>query len=204
MQQKIPKIIHQIWLGNKKKPENLMKTWIQKNPTWEYKFWNENNIPILTNKKLFDKTEFYHCKADILRYELLYNYGGFFIDADSECILSLQDFLLDNDSFACYESEKFRPELVANGYLASIQNNELMLQMINEISKINDVRIPWKQTGPLLLTNTIKKNNYTKIKIYPSHFFIPKHFESKQEYIGEGPVFAKQYWGSTKGYDKLS
>ena len=38
-------------------------------------------------------------KADILRYELLYEHGGFFIDADSECINPLDDFLTDNKAF---------------------------------------------------------------------------------------------------------
>ena len=50
-QTKIPKIIHQIWIGDKsKQPVELMKTWETMNPTWEYKLWTEENIPELFNK----------------------------------------------------------------------------------------------------------------------------------------------------------
>ena len=43
----IPKLIHQIWLGDKKLPKNCipwMKSWKNFNPDWEYKLWNEENI----------------------------------------------------------------------------------------------------------------------------------------------------------------
>ena len=44
LDEKIPKIIHQIWIGNKPRPEKLMDTWKEKNPDFEYKFWNEENL----------------------------------------------------------------------------------------------------------------------------------------------------------------
>ena len=40
----IPKIIHQIWIGNKPPPINLMNTWKEKNPDYEYILWNENEF----------------------------------------------------------------------------------------------------------------------------------------------------------------
>ena len=39
---KIPKIIHQLWIGNKPAPTNMMNTWKEKNPEFEYIFWNED------------------------------------------------------------------------------------------------------------------------------------------------------------------
>ena len=43
-EEKIPKIIHQIWIGPKKLPSKYSKwasTWKKLNPTWIYKFWTE-------------------------------------------------------------------------------------------------------------------------------------------------------------------
>ena len=40
--------------------------------------------------------EFNPEKADILRYELLYRFGGLYIDADIICLKPLNDLLLDN------------------------------------------------------------------------------------------------------------
>ena len=40
----IPKIIHQLWIGTKPAPITLMNTWKEKNPDFEYIFWNEQEF----------------------------------------------------------------------------------------------------------------------------------------------------------------
>jgi len=200
----IPKIIHQIWVGDQnKRPYKMMETWKEKNPSWEYMLWTDANLPTMINRHHFDAFSPYHGKADILRYEVLKQHGGFFIDADSDCIKPLEDFLLDNDSFACFESEQHRPGLVANGYLAGIKDCQIFDILIQKISKMipqhmNAMAPPWQLTGPTLLTNSIREYNYTKLKIYPSHYFIPSHF-CGGNYTGSDHVFCRQYWGSTHG-----
>jgi hypothetical protein len=59
----------------------------------------------------------------------------------------------------------------------------------------------WAITGPLLLSNTVYLNSYP-IKIYPSWYFIPRHY-SGAEYVGDDKIYAKQYWGTTpnSGYE---
>ena len=70
----------------------MMQTWIDKNPSWEYMLWSEDNIPSLINNKHFRNMREYSGNADMLRYELLLNYGGFYIDADSVCLKPLGFF----------------------------------------------------------------------------------------------------------------
>ena len=44
---KIPKIIHQIWIGNRQIPKELQKyqlTWKKENPDWEYKLWTNEEV----------------------------------------------------------------------------------------------------------------------------------------------------------------
>ena len=41
---KIPKIIHQLWIGSKPPPINLMNTWKNKNPDFEYICWTEEEM----------------------------------------------------------------------------------------------------------------------------------------------------------------
>ncbi len=41
---KIPKIIHQIWIGPKPRPSKFMETWAKKNPDFEYILWNEDEF----------------------------------------------------------------------------------------------------------------------------------------------------------------
>ena len=64
-----------------------MNSWIEKHPDWEYMLWTEENIPKLINYKHFVATYKLSGKANIVRYELLYRYGGVYIDADARCCL---------------------------------------------------------------------------------------------------------------------
>lgn len=200
----IPKVIHQIWLGDQtKRPSDMMETWKEKNPTWEYRLWTEENLPPLRNKEQFDAINELAGKADILRYELLYNYGGFFIDADSICVNPLDDFFTENDSFCCWENEKVRPGLMCNGYLAACRTNQLMDYLIWHIRTLPPQKLKelpnltaWKVVGPVLLTEMTRRHNYDKIKIYPSHYFLPRHYTGEQ-YTGDDKIYSEQYWGST-------
>ena len=105
----IPKTIHQIWIGNLEPPVSLMDSWKTKNPEFKYIIWDEDRIRAekFDTQTKIDEIEEYCGKADIIRYEILNRYGGVYIDADSYCVHSLDNFLLET-SFAVYENEKVR------------------------------------------------------------------------------------------------
>ena len=103
---KIPKIIHQIWVGDKSAPLKWMRTWQEKNPDWKYVLWNNEKILNFNfiNKnhiKYYWDRKIWHGVADVARYEILYNYGGLMPGADSECLLPIDDIFKNNyDLFA--------------------------------------------------------------------------------------------------------
>jgi mannosyltransferase OCH1-like enzyme len=199
----IPKIIHQIWLGDQGiRPEPLMHTWKDMNPEWEHKFWTEENMPPLRNQAQFDAMEELAGKADILRYEILLNEGGFYIDADAKCISPLDDFFLENECFCCWENEETREGLMANGYLGAVPNNKLITTIVETISSMDPAAVAqlpelmaWQVTGPRLLTSVANTTNYS-LTIYPSHYFIPNHYSGSQ-YKGEEKIYGEQYYMST-------
>ena len=211
----IPKIIHQFWIGPKKPPLPLMQTWRSKNPGWDYIFWDEaalkDNFPNgLRNQKQYDDIEELCGKCDIARVEILEQYGGFFIDADSICLEPLDEFLLVNDSFTCYENEFERANLLSCGYLASTPDNDLMKLLIEAVgrkdikkalqaadrSPFDSSHRAWQLTGSGLLTSSVFQNKYTSISIYPSYYFIPNHYTGRK-YLGPAKSYSDQLWGST-------
>jgi len=206
----IPKIIHQIWIGDQnKRPQKYIDSWKTKNPNWEHILWTEKNIPELINEAQYKAINEFPGKADILRYELLYFYGGIFIDADSECIKPLDDLKFnDFDLVCCYENEILNGDLCSNGYLASRKKSIIMRDIIARINTYTTSflnQLPdlssWKYLGPMLLTNVINNFKYEseKINILPSHIFIPRHHTGLEHY-DDSEVYAKQYWGSTINY----
>lgn len=133
-----------------------------------------------------------------MRWELLYEFGGIALDADSECLRPLEDWLLEPDVFACWESELLRPGLIANGIVGTIPEHPLIGQIIHDmVAEYPGDLLPWQYSGPARLTDTIRKMNYRDITIYPSHYFLPEHFAGLP-YGGNGQVFARQGWNSTK------
>ena len=57
--EKIPKIVHHIWLGKKfpKKYEKLRQTWIDKHPDWLFVFWTDNPKNYDQGEYLFETEE---------------------------------------------------------------------------------------------------------------------------------------------------
>lgn len=229
----IPKIIHQIWIGPKTPPTKFMDTWknIHKDEGFEYIRWTEeelkkrNFISNLTDK-INDMQEI-NGKADILRWELLYEYGGFFVDADAYCIKSVSYLLKKYKAFVGYENEIVRcagwiknnneyddvlartHPLIATGTMAFPPKHELPRLAIEWI-KNNDINIirtgkrAWRTVGPGLLTRLFFQNKWSDITVLPSYYFLPIH-ASNQTYIGHGVVYANQEWGSTKeSYDTMN
>ena len=107
----IPRILHMIWIGPEPFPfEKNLETYKKCNPDWKIMFWTDKNIPKLQNAAIYKEIPsiVYATKADLLRIELLYKYGGIYVDADSTCLRPLTDFLpLAGD---CFFSTNFRGE----------------------------------------------------------------------------------------------
>jgi mannosyltransferase OCH1-like enzyme len=209
---KIFRTIHVVWVGDEsRRPDNCIKSWIDNNPDWNVKIWgndelssvrwdNETHMRSMLTQELCGV-------ADMMRWEILYHHGGLAVDADSVCVRPLADWLFEPEIFAIWENEIARPGLIANGYVYSHPGNRLVREVISEIKRLPNMTdgLAWQLTGPVRLTETVKKLRYTDITIYPSHFFAPRHLTGVT-YSGSGPIFAKQFWGRAipSVYDELS
>lgn len=110
----IPKIIHYAWFGKNPMPEeyiNYIEGW--KKLCSDYKFckWDENNYDISQNsymKTAYD-TKAWAFVSDYVRKDVVYKYGGVYLDTDVEMIKNIDD-LLYQDGFCAFEKN-----LVASG-----------------------------------------------------------------------------------------
>jgi GT2 family glycosyltransferase len=202
----IPKIIHQLWIGHKPRPSKFMATWQTKHPDYEYIMWNEEELNRrglrLECVPKINEIEEINGKADIIRWEILYHYGGLFIDADSICIEPFNYLLNQNKPFCGYENENVRQGLVATGTMAFPKNHPLPRGAIdyikaNQVSRAKTGKMAWQTVGPELLTKLLQTNLFSDVVIYPSYYFLPKHATGLQ-YMGHSIVYAYQEWGSTK------
>jgi len=179
--QKIPKIIHQIWIGPKKLPSKY-KRWIDSwkffNPNWEYIFWDNNRIKELEviNLNVYKKSNNYGFKSDLIRYEILNKYGGLYADTDFECLQKLPESLL-NYNFVSSVVFGWAPCL-NNAIILAKPGTKLLEDLINNIKsnkKINKMSV-FDSSGPYLLTRlyfNLSNNEKNNIMILPSNLFYP-------------------------------
>ncbi len=207
----IPKIFHFIWVGDEsKRPDQCIKTWVDAHPGWDARLWGNEELETLPwvnrDHMMAMRPRELNGVADMMRWEILHAHGGIVVDADSICVRALDDDMLDCPAFACWESEIARPGLVAAGYFGCEEGNDFVLKIIDEIHAAPTVidAMAWQTVGPQRLTDCYRKFEYTPLRIYPSHYFIPRHFTGLT-YQGNGPVYAHQLWGSTLScYDQIA
>ena len=108
-EQLIPKIIHYFWFGGGEIPEEYKRNidgWKRLNPNYEIRCWNEDNydfnrIPY-TREAYSSGRENLMFVTDYARMDVLYKYGGIYIDTDVELLKPMDD-LLYNKAFVGIE-----------------------------------------------------------------------------------------------------
>ena len=192
--QKIPKIIHQIWIGPKKIPwkwiNSIKIDFIKKHPEWKYYLWTDKEVNKFTfkNKKEYELENTYAGKSDILRYEILNKYGGIYIDADSYWLGKELDDLINQTNYTGFfcgiecsknknKSLKCQSDYgLANGVIGSSKKNPIINYLVNSISK-NYFKCKnqpaYKTTGPYFFDQIL---HYFNITIFPYYYFYPVYW----------------------------
>lgn len=147
----IPKVIHQIWLGSPVPDiySDFIKSWKYYNPDWEYILWDDNKIKKfgLKNKVAYNLSPSYGIKSDIARYEILYRFGGIYVDTDFECLKNFEPIIKGSNFFAGQSNgNKLN---ILNGIIGSHSGNDFFEEILEYIKK------------PLLSTDGMKVINYS-------------------------------------------
>lgn len=94
----IPKRIHYCWFGGNPIPQFLqecMLSWREKCPDYEIVGWTEKNYDV--DKYRFTKEAYnrgkYGFVSDVARLDILYQYGGIYLDTDVALLKNLDDLL---------------------------------------------------------------------------------------------------------------
>jgi mannosyltransferase OCH1-like enzyme len=140
---KIPHIIHQIWVGPHPLPDNyeyLKSTWLKHHPGWEYKLWTNEEVAKLKlhNQTFYDQATEPAEKANILRYELVYKFGGTYVDIDFEALQPLDLLHRCYDFYTGIEPND-SAHLLNNALIGCTKGHPLMKHCIESIK--NDMHL---------------------------------------------------------------
>lgn len=203
----IPKIIHQIHLGSN--PLSIQqlewqKTWKIYNPDWQHILWNDKSISTLT---IQNTTQLNNCKnfaekSDILRLEILYQFGGLYIDTDFECLKNINPLIEKYSSknlIIFLETKK----QIGSAFIISDKNNKLLKKLLDyiparEISHKNhstNLKYGPKYITDILGLNIAIEDGFnSKIKTVYPYIWTEKH-RSKENFKETHPeAYAAHHW----------
>lgn len=193
--EKIPRLIHQIWLGGEvpAKYSLFMDSWKQLTG-WEYRLWKDEDLSQFSHPLLKRETSLVE-KADVLRLEILHRFGGLYVDTDVMC-LEGNFFSYANRQYSFYAGLEPLDNCYINpiddfylrvgtAVLASVPQYPLVGQCLAEIEEnVNSHPNSWPvaKTGPDFVTKVI----YTHQKllkdavIFPPTFFYPLSYSIEE------------------------
>lgn len=125
-----PRIIHQTYknandLGPFK--QEWIDSWLDQNPTWERRFWSDNDIYEFIKEEYPDFVDVFEeydqpiKRPDSWRYLCLKRIGGVYADMDFACLKPLDNLVKDiGDRFLiARENDPGSPETFGNSFMAS-------------------------------------------------------------------------------------
>lgn len=175
----IPRLIHFIWLGSPLPQECaiMVASWQKFHPEWTIKVWTDSDAKTfgLQNKIAFDRARNYGEKSDIFRYEILYRYGGIYIDTDFECLQAFDDLHKSCDFYTGIINET-----LLNGLIGSKPGHPILKACIENVrigKGDHDAGRIFEDSGPYLFTKmflaSVTEEDYGKVVALPPSFTYP-------------------------------
>ena len=198
----IPKIFHRVWLGKDSVPleyERYWERWQLLHPDWEFREWRDDSIKELSLHSTIEKIEINAVKADIARYEILYKYGGIYLDCDMDCYQPIDSLICEDDDFiVCNQINDFKC-LCSIGFFASSSCHPILERAVKELAE-TDLSLmnnssPAEITGPYFFRRVI--NNKKVKNLDPSAFYPYFHLKSEWYKRDMSTIYGVHSWGGS-------
>lgn len=173
------KCFHQFWVGPPM-PEafrEFANGWQRLHPDWKYQLWDESTLPPLRNQDLYDHAAELcpglegQLRSDIVRYELLYQFGGVWIDTDFECLKPIDDLL---DGVRCFVA-RVTPKWLNNAIMGADPGHPFIGRLIDGLPAsiaAHPGKAPRVVSGPQYLTKQWREDG-EGVTVFAKEMFFP-------------------------------
>lgn len=187
----IPKVIHYCWFGGKPIPDKnkkWMESWHKFCPDYKVIEWNESNYDVTKNQYMYQayQRKKWGFVSDYARLDIVYQYGGIYLDVDVELVKNWDD-LLYQKGFMGFECEKYVATGLGFGAVAglpivkAIRDDYDDLNFIDEYGRTSKIACPMLQTKILQTKGLITNGEYQIVEdmtIYPEKMFSGKSYST--------------------------
>lgn len=197
-EERIPRIIHYCWFGKGELPDEYkryMETWEKYCPDFQIMRWDESNYDygkILYTRQAYEAKK-YAFVSDYARLDVVYTYGGIYLDTDVEVIKNI-DILLKNEMFCGFEQGNLINTGLGFGAVKGFEHLKKMRDFYEKIAFCED-NGKWNLTActkyqtDYLKEFGLQRNGRLQvvdgIKVYPRTVLAPLDFYGVQNHYSE-------------------
>jgi mannosyltransferase OCH1-like enzyme len=206
---KIPKIIHQVWLGGPL-PEAFKKyvaSWFTMHSQggWIYKLWTDEDMKTfpLYNRAIYDASDSVGVRSDIAKWEIVYKYGGVYLDVDFECLKPLDILHYTYDFYTAIQPLDTQFVQLGAALFGARAGHPILKHCIETIKHNEHKKGATNKTGPIHFTRCFYacagKNGSLDIALPASYCYPLGCTETKitkQAWIDNG-AYAVHHWAKS-------
>lgn len=197
----IPRKLHRVWVGGNNIPEEYERywqTWKALHPDWEFYTWGDDDIHLLGPEceRLCREARNPAEISDVMRYFIIHQYGGAYVDTDFEAWKNIEPVLVGREFVSSYEPAK----TVACAFFAGVAGHPILASCVAELSKtkIDTTRNQVETTGPVFFTRHVRPYIGKRgVYITPVDLFYPFDYGrtgTKEQYP---KAYAAHHWAHT-------
>jgi inositol phosphorylceramide mannosyltransferase catalytic subunit len=200
----IPRVFHQIWIEDGDGDEPVLPeryrawrdSWMRLHPGWAYRLWNLRNLGFIPNRlDLIAQSPSFAQKADILRYDLLWRFGGVYLDVDFECLRPIDGLLNRVENFAVSENGR----VLSIGIIGASAGSPYLRRCMDRLPERVGLAPPNLETGPAYFTQCLLGEGFGgDLTVLPSAWFYPYAMHEPQRAAGPFPgAYAVHHWAAS-------
>ena len=178
--------IHQIWIGPATPPTFWMDTVrnFARKYNYPYMLWTEKEVANLTvrNSDLLQELlahRHWAGASDVIRLEVLAQYGGIYIDADTVVMKpdEFHTFIQARTSQTYFGCEYDDCHLIANGTIGTPKQSAFINDALRELARFAEEKRDepdYKRVGPYFLTDFVQRRAQHDYELIPRTVFYPR------------------------------
>lgn len=135
-------------------------------------------------------------RSDILRLELLYRFGGVYVDTDLECRRSLDPYIENLGFFVA----QLKPNRINNAFIGATAGHPILLRALRELTPREFPGYDKWAAGPLFLDRLL--GDYPEIHAFPPGLLYPRTPAEEEDAIAIHHV--ARSWKDADGFRKAT
>jgi mannosyltransferase OCH1-like enzyme len=160
----IPRVIHQTWKTEAIPPlyQPFVDSVRTHHPGWEHRLWTDaDNLRFIQERFPWFLETFVSYRhdierADAVRYFLLYEFGGIYVDLDMECLRPFDDLVREEGvHFSLEAGPTLVQQVISNAFMAAPPRHPFFHGLIHELADIRGPDVTFgdvfRNTGPDML-----------------------------------------------------